>query len=87
MEERTAHTPSHVDAMGLDKRRQVRGKVYGPTRTRILLRFVVFFAVLIALAVAAKIAVDELDKPPETTANEAEWAKPNAPQRPPNPIQ
>ena len=87
MEERAAHTPSDVDAMGLDKRRQVRGKVYGPTRTRIFIRFVVFFAVLIALAVAARIAVDELDKPPETNATEAPWAQPDAPQREPNPIQ
>jgi hypothetical protein len=87
MEERTAQTSSHVDAMGLDKRRQVRGKVYGPTRTRIFIRFAVFFAVVALLAVGAKIAVDELDKPPETNATEAPWAQPDAPQREPNPIQ
>jgi hypothetical protein len=87
MEERTAEAPSHADAMGLDKRRQVRGKVYGPTRLRIFVRFAIFFAVVALLAVGAKIAVDELDKPPETTADEAEWAKPGAPQREPNPLQ
>jgi hypothetical protein len=87
MEERTAHTPSDVDAMRLDKRRQVRGQVYGPTRLRIFVRFAIFFAVVALLAVGAKIAVDELDKPPETTANEAPWAQPDAPQREPNPIQ
>jgi hypothetical protein len=87
MEERTAQTSSNVDAMGLDKRRQVRGEVYGPTRLRIFMRFAIFFAVLGLLAVGVKIAVDELDQPPETSANEAEWAKPGAPQREPNPIQ
>lgn len=73
--------------MGLDKRRQVRGGVYGPTRTRIVVRFAIFLAVVIALAVAAKIAVDELDQPPDASSNEAPWAEPDAPQRPPNPIQ
>jgi hypothetical protein len=86
MEERTAPTVSNVDAMGLDKRRQVRGKVYGPTRLRIFVRFAIFFAVVIALAVGAKIAVDELDKP-EKVGNEAPWAQPDSPQREPNPIQ
>ena len=87
MEERTANASSHEDAMGLDKRRQIRGKVYGPTRLRIFMRFAIFFAVVALLAVGAKIAVDELDKPPETTANEAPWAQPDSPQREPNPIQ
>jgi hypothetical protein len=87
MEERTAHEPSHVDAMGRDKRRQVAGGTYGPTRARIAARFAIFFAVVIVLVVAAKIAVDELDKAPETISNEAPWAQPDSPQRDPKPIQ
>lgn len=87
MEERTANAPSHADAMGLDKRRQVRGKVYGPTRLRIIMRFVIFFAVVALLGVGAKIAIDRLDEPPKTTANEAPWAQPDSPQREPKPIQ
>jgi hypothetical protein len=87
MEESTARTSSNVDAMGLDKRRQVRGKVYGPTRLRIFMRFAIFFAVVALLAVGAKIAIDRLDEPPKTNATEAPWAQPGAPQREPNPIQ
>jgi hypothetical protein len=85
--ERTAQAPSHIDAMGLDKRRQVRGKTYGPTRLRIFMRFAIFFVVLALLVVGVMIAVDELDKPPETSADEAPWAEPGAPQREPRPIQ
>ena len=87
MEERTANGSSRVDAMGLDKRRQIRGKVYGPTRLRIFMRFAIFFAVVALLAVGAKIAIDRLDEPPKTNADEAPWAQPNSPQREPNPIQ
>jgi hypothetical protein len=87
MEERTANASSQVDAMGLDKHRQVRDKVYGPTRLRIFMRFAIFFAVVALLAVGAKIAIDRLDEPPNTNATEAPWAQPDAPQREPNPIQ
>jgi hypothetical protein len=80
-------TPSRVDAMGRDKRRPVVGEVYGPTRARIAIRFAIFFAAVIVLLVAAKIAVDELDQPPDTISNEAPWAQPDAPQREPNAIQ
>ena len=87
MEHRTAHPPSHVDAMGRDKRRQVTGGTYGPTRTRIAVRFAIFLAIVIVLVVAAKIAVDELDKSPDTVSNEAPWAQPDSPQREPRPLQ
>jgi hypothetical protein len=87
MEQRTAHPLSHVDAMGRDKRRQVSGRTYGPTRTRIAVRFAIFFAIVIVLVVAAKIAVDELDKPPDTISNEAPWAQPDSPQRPPKSLE
>jgi hypothetical protein len=87
MEERTAHTPSDLDAMGRDKRRQVVGHVYGPTRARIAARFAIFLVVVVVLLVAAKFAVDQLDQAPETTANEAQWAQPDSTQRPPKPLQ
>ena len=79
--------PSDVDAMGQDKRRQVVGHTYAPTRTRIAVRFVIFFAVVASLLVGAKIAVDRLDQPPDTVSTEAPWAQPDAEQRPPRPIQ
>jgi hypothetical protein len=82
-----ADEQSELDAMGRDKRRQVTGGVYGPTRARIATRFAIFFAFVILLLVGAKIAVDQLDKPPESSPAEAPWAEPDSPQRPPNPIQ
>jgi hypothetical protein len=87
MEQRMAQPPSNVDAMGRDKRRQVAGGTYGPTRTRIAVRFAIFLAIVIVLVVAAKIAVDELDKAPDTISNEAPWAQPDAPQRHPRPLE
>ena len=87
MEERTAHWPSDVDAMGLDKRRRVRGGTYGPTRARIAARFLIAFALVVALVVAAKIAIDELDEAPASAEREAPWADPDAPQRPPKSLQ
>jgi hypothetical protein len=87
VEERPARTPWEFDAMGLDKRRQVLGGLYAPTRARIAARLAIFVAVVEVLLVAARIAVDELDQPPETISNEAPWAEPDARQRKPNPIQ
>lgn len=80
-------TPPDVDALGLDKHRQVKGGAYGPTRARVAARFAIFFAVLALLAVGAKIAVDELDQPPKSDPAEAPWAQPDAPQREPTPLQ
>jgi hypothetical protein len=80
-------TRSDTDAMGRDKRRQVAGEVYGPTRARIVTRFVIFFAFVILLLVGAKIAVDQLDQPPQSISTEAPWAQPDTQQRQPKPLQ
>jgi hypothetical protein len=85
--ERATDESSGVDAMGQDKRRQVVGHTYAPTRTRIAVRFVIFLAVMALLLVGAKIAVDRLDQPPDTVSTEAPWAQPDAEQRPPKPVQ
>lgn len=79
--------PPETDAMGLDKRRRVRGGVYGPTRARIAAQFAIVIAVVIIALVAARIAVDRLDRPPKEDTAEAPWAEPDAPQRPPRPLQ
>ena len=78
---------SDTDAMGREKRRQVAGGVYGPTRARIVTRFVIFFAFVILLLVGAKIAVDQVDQPPDTVSSEAPWAQPDSPQRESKPLQ
>ena len=46
-EEAKAHEPSDVDAMGQDKRRQVVGHSYGPSRKSQVIFFVVVAAVLV----------------------------------------
>jgi hypothetical protein len=78
---------SSVDAMGLDKYRQVTGETYGPTRTRVLMRFVVFFAVVGLLFVGLLFLVDELDQPPQSVSDEAPWSAPDAEQRNSSPLQ
>jgi hypothetical protein len=75
---------SNTDALGLDKRRQVVGGTYGPTRTRVIMRFVVFFAVVGALFVGLLFLVDQLDQPPDTYKDAAPWT---GNERPSDPIQ
>jgi hypothetical protein len=75
---------STEDAMGLDKRRRVTGGTYGPTRTRVIMRFVVFFAVVGALFVGLLFLVDQLDQPAETNADKAPWS---GTEREPKPLQ
>jgi hypothetical protein len=82
-----ASAPPDVDAVGLDKRRQVKGGTYGPTRARVAARFAIFAAVVAPPAGAATNPVDELDKAPKSTSAEAPWAQPDAPQREPRPLQ
>jgi hypothetical protein len=77
------HTPSSVDAMGKDKRRQVIGHAYAPTRARQLTYYGTALAVIVVLFVGGKIAVDQLDKAPDKIENQAPWSKDNSPQIPP----
>src|SRR5262249_19301295 len=78
---RSATNVGDVDAMGLDKRRKVTGQVYGPTRQRLIARFLVFLAVVIVDIVVHMMHVYTLDKPPATNPTSAPWAQPNAPQK------
>jgi hypothetical protein len=75
---------SDVDAMGMDKRRQVTGGTYGPTRARQLTLYGIFIAVVIALAIGFKLLADELDQPPETNRDVAPWTGTD---REPRPLQ
>src|SRR5262249_43150602 len=84
---RSATNVGNVDAMGLDKRRKGTGQVYGPTRQRLIARFLVFPAVGIVAIVVFKLLVDALDKPLATNPTSTPWAQPNAPQKkPPSPL-
>ena len=73
-EERLArHEPSDVDAMGLDKRREVVGQSYAPSAGRQLTMYGIFLAVLAALVIGGKLLADKLDQPPDEVKDEAVW--------------
>jgi hypothetical protein len=78
---------SQVDAMGLDKRREVMGQRYSPSFAKQATLYGVFLVVLAALVIGGKLLADKLDEPPATVADEAAWSSPDAPQRPPPPLQ
>lgn len=65
---------SSVDAMGLDKRRQVQGKRYGASPAKQAAIYGGTLLVLGALLFGGKLLADELDQPPEVQEATAPWA-------------
>jgi hypothetical protein len=80
------HEHSTEDAMGLDKRRAVKGETYGPTRTRVIMSFVVFFAIVAVVFVGLLFLVDRVDQPPDTVEAKAPWSASDAEQQVPTDI-
>jgi hypothetical protein len=80
------HGPSDVDAMGLDKRREVFGQSYGPSFAKQATLYGAFLAVVAALVIGGKILADKLDQPPDTVEPKAPWAASDAPQHSPPPL-
>jgi hypothetical protein len=88
VEERLArHDQSPVDAVGEDKRRQVKGKTYGPTLARQAALYLVFLVVVVAIGFGVKLLVDHYDQPPKHFAAKAPWAQPHVKQVKPKPLQ
>jgi hypothetical protein len=89
VEERLArHEQSETDAMGKDKRREVVGQRHGPSKTRQLALYGAFLLVLVALFVGGLFLVSALDKGVgKDVPNTAPWAKQDARQIQPKPIQ
>jgi hypothetical protein len=81
------HVGTQEDAMGQDKRREVVGHSYGPSKARQLAYYGIFVAFVILAYIGAKIAVDELDKAPANNPDKAPWSKPSSPQTPPQRFQ
>jgi hypothetical protein len=76
------HRGSEVDAIGLDKRREVVGKSYGPSVARRATMYGIFLAALTALVIGGKLLADELDQPPAEVKAEAPWTGTDAPPAP-----
>jgi hypothetical protein len=72
-----------VDAMGQDKHRQVVGQSYGPSKARQLSLYGVFIAIVVALFIGGKIAVDHFDQAPSHNKDQAPWSAADAKQHPP----
>lgn len=77
------HEQSDVDAMGLDKRRGVVGHKHGASFAKQATVYGAALALVAALVIGGKLAVDELDRGPEVNPDRAEWSDPDAEQRPP----
>ena len=73
-EERLArHEQSDIDAMGLDKRREVVGGRYSASLTRQIVTYAIVVVVASAAAFGLKMLADDLDQPPAKVADEAPW--------------
>jgi hypothetical protein len=80
------HIGPEKDAMGQDKRRNVVGQGYGPSRGRQFLYYGIFLVVIVLLYIGGKYAVSQLDKAPSHNPATAPWAQPPAKKQPP-PVQ
>ena len=64
-EEAKAHEPSDTDAMGQDKRREVVGHSYGPSRKSQIMFFVAVGGILVVIIGGWTLAVAAFDQPPD----------------------
>jgi cobalamin biosynthesis Mg chelatase CobN len=72
--EHESHQPSHEDAMGQDKRRQVVGHSYGPSRRSQVMFFGIVAVVLVVIIGGWTLAVAAFDTAPETYPDKAPWS-------------
>ena len=81
-DEAKAHEPSDVDAMGQDKRREVVGHSYGPSRKSQIIFFVIVGAVVVLLIGGSLAAVSAFDQPEDEYPDEAPWSQADAANNP-----
>jgi hypothetical protein len=72
-EEAKAHEPSDVDAMGQDKRREVVGHSYGPSRRSQVVFFGIVIGLIVLLIGGSLAAVNAFDQPEDEYPDEAPW--------------
>ena len=80
-DEAKAHQQSDVDAMGQDKRRQVVGHGYGPSRKSQLIFFVIAGAIAVIAIGGYALAIAAFDQPQDDYADAAPWSESDAEQR------
>ncbi|HKH22013.1 MAG TPA: hypothetical protein VKA88_00190 [Solirubrobacterales bacterium] len=73
-EEAKRTEPSTEDAMGQDKRRQVVGHSYGPSKRSQIMFFVAVAVVLVVVVGGWLALVSAFDKPPEHFSDRAPWS-------------
>ncbi len=78
------HEQSDVDAMGLDKRREVTGGSYSPSIGRQVAMNAIFIVVVAGAAFGLKLLADNLDQPPAHVQDQAPWTGSN---KKPTPLQ
>jgi hypothetical protein len=74
-EEAKQHEPSTVDAMGQDKRREVVGHSYGPSKRSQIMFFVAVGAVVVVVVGGWLALVAAFDNPPTKFKDSAPWSK------------
>jgi hypothetical protein len=79
-EEAKQKEPSKEDAMGQDKRRQIVGHAYGPSKKSQILFFVTVGLVIAVLVGGYALAIAAFDQPEESYPDEAPWSKADAAQ-------
>jgi hypothetical protein len=77
-----AHEASTVDAMGKDKRREVIGHAYGPSRKSQLAVLGGFIAVVLIVIFGLGAIARNSDATPKSNPDLAPWGQPDAPQTP-----
>jgi hypothetical protein len=73
-EEAKRHEPSTVDAMGQDKRREVVGHSYGPSKRSQIMFFVAVGAVVVVIVGGWLALVSAFDNPPTDFKDSAPWS-------------
>lgn len=75
--------PSDLDALGQDKRREVIGHSYGPSKKSQLLFFAAIAGVFVLIIGGYFAAVAVFDQPKDSYADQAPWSQPDAAQNTP----
>ncbi len=64
---------SNLDAMGLEKRREVVGGNYSASLTRQIVTYAIVVVVVVVAVFGLKVLADDLDQPPAKVADQAPW--------------